>query len=167
MLIFLLLQLSGDWMPPGVQSKFHTWSRPGNQLENPSSIFTSRLHSISSSYYPPLTHISSFHSHFFFILRLISPPFPACSSSWFISIHTWPSADLLMWIPAHYSLSLMYICICSLICYATVFYHALIFLSAIKYTQKLTLILIILSLFITFCCSISYIFRYFHLFVST
>lgn len=48
-------------MPPGVQSKFHTWSRPGNQLENPSSIFTSRLHSISSSYYPPLTHISSFH----------------------------------------------------------------------------------------------------------
>lgn len=59
-------------MPPGVQSKFHTWSRPGNQLENPSSIFTSRLHSISSSYYPPLTHISSFHS-FFFILSLISP----------------------------------------------------------------------------------------------
>lgn len=58
LLIYLLLHLTGDWTPLGVQSKFHTWSGPGNQLENPSSIFTLRLHSIFS-----LSSYSSFH-HF-------------------------------------------------------------------------------------------------------
>lgn len=50
LLISLLLHLTGDWMPPGVQNKFHTWSGPGNQLENPSSIFNLRLHFISSPF---------------------------------------------------------------------------------------------------------------------
>lgn len=66
-LIYLLLHLTGDWTPLGVQSKFHTWSGPGNQLENPSSIFTLRLHSISSlsSYsYSLLTRTPSFLSSY-------------------------------------------------------------------------------------------------------
>lgn len=83
-LIFLLLHLTGDWTPPGVQSKFHTWSGPGNQLENPSSIFTSPLHSISSLSpytYSPLTCTSSCLSCFFFfpehhfVLSFLPPPF--------------------------------------------------------------------------------------------
>lgn len=74
-LISSLLHLTDDWTPPGVQSKFHTWSGSGNQLENLSSIFTSCLHSISSlsSYsYPLLAHTSSFLSSFFFLCSIIS-----------------------------------------------------------------------------------------------
>lgn len=75
-LISLLLHLTGDWTPPGVQSKFHTWSGLGNQLENPSSIFTPRLRSISSlssGSHPLLTRTSSFLSWylFFFFLSII------------------------------------------------------------------------------------------------
>ena len=65
----LLLHLTGDWTPPGVQSKFHTWSGLGNQLENPSSIFTPRLRSISSlssGSHPLLTRTSSFLSWYLF-----------------------------------------------------------------------------------------------------
>lgn len=102
-LISLLLHLTGDWTPPGVQSKFHTWSGLGNQLENPSSIFTSRLRSISSPSsrsHPPLTRTSSFLSWFFLFFSSSA----SFSSSHYSCLRTCrnarPSLDLLMWMPA-------------------------------------------------------------------
>lgn len=86
-LISLLLHLTGDWTPPGVQSKFHTWSGLGNQLENPSSIFTSRLHSISSSSSyscPPLAGNAWFLLCFLFFFPLLC--IILCSPS-FLSVH--------------------------------------------------------------------------------